>query len=265
MVRKKPHCITIAVALVVGMPPAYAEIAQYQATFQGQWNPTDHPTNYPGGAHFSTLIGGTHNNAVSFWQAGGAASIGIERMAELGSTGPLRDIIEDEIVAGPALSVIQGSGGLTATQATTLDFEVNSTHPLVTLVTMVAPSPDWFVGVTGQSLLDAQNQWIDRIEIPLYAYDAGTEDGDGFSLSNPDTDPQGVITQLHGPGVTDQFPFVNPASTQPIPPLATLTFTLIPEPSSMLLLMAAIGTLAGKMSRRLDCKVIGCGYKTIDS
>ena len=35
------------------------------------------------------------------------------------------------------------------------DVAVTTDHPRVTLVTMIAPSPDWFVGVSGLSLLDA--------------------------------------------------------------------------------------------------------------
>ena len=39
-----------------------------------------------------------------------------------------------------------------------------------------------------------------RDEVDLFPYDAGTEEGDDFSLSNPPTDPQGVITSIRGTG-----------------------------------------------------------------
>ena len=45
---------------------------------------------------------------------------------------------------------------------------------------MIGPSPDWFVGVSGRSLLDAQAQWQSRLEIDLFPYDAGTEEGTEF-------------------------------------------------------------------------------------
>ena len=79
---------------------------------------------------------------------------------------------------------------------------------------MIGPSPDWFVGISGRSLLDASDQWEPRVEIDLFPYDAGTEEGDEFSLSNPATDPQGVITSIRGTG-----PFSNE-------PMARLTFVL---------------------------------------
>lgn len=61
---------------------------------------------------------------------------------------------------------------------------------------MIAPSPDWFVGVNDLNLLDANDNWRDSIVLDLVSYDAGTENGTGLSLNNPATNPQGVITEL---------------------------------------------------------------------
>ena len=49
-------------------------------------------------------------------------------------------------------------------------------HPRVTLTTMIAPSHDWFVGVSGLALLDAAGRWLRSHEVDLYPWDAGTED-----------------------------------------------------------------------------------------
>ena len=65
---------------------------------------------------------------------------------------------------------------------------------------MIGPSPDWFVGVSGLSLLDGQGEWESLLEVDLFPYDAGTEQGTEFSLSNAATSPQGVITSLRGNG-----------------------------------------------------------------
>ena len=48
---------------------------------------------------------------------------------------------------------------------------VTTAHPLVTLV---APRLDWFVGVSGLSLLDAQGEWLLQHQVDLFPYDAGT-------------------------------------------------------------------------------------------
>ncbi|MCY3775740.1 MAG: PQQ-dependent sugar dehydrogenase, partial [Candidatus Aminicenantes bacterium] len=186
--------------------------ATYSVTFQGSWTTAVTPGGVQLGAHFTTLIGGVHNAGVTFLREGGRASAGVELMAELGGT----SILAGEVRAARpnALAVLLGSGDIRPTGSSTIDrVTVTTDHPRVTLLTMIAPSPDWFVGVSGLSLLDAQGEWPASLAVNLYPWDAGTEEGTEFSLSNPDTSPQGVITSLRGMGK-----FSNE-------PIATLTFT----------------------------------------
>src|SRR5688572_2804232 len=56
--------------------------ARYQVVFNSTWSQTTHPTNWPTGAHWSGLVGGTHNDSVHFWREGETASEGIRLMAE---------------------------------------------------------------------------------------------------------------------------------------------------------------------------------------
>ena len=187
--------------------------ATYSVTFQGTWTTTVTSGGLPSGAHFTTLIGGVHNAAVTFLSEGGMASAGVESMAELGGTGTLASEVR---AARPnALSVLQGSGGNIgpASSSTIKLVTLTTDHPRVTLLSMVAPSPDWFVGVSGLSLLDAQGDWLASRALNLYPWDAGTEEGSEFSLNNAATSPQGVITSLRGMGKFSNAP------------IATLTFT----------------------------------------
>ena len=191
---------------------AHAKSATYRVTFEGKWATAATPDGVPGGAHFSPLIGAVHNDQFTFWSEGGTASAGIESMAEVGGTNALKT---DITAAGSnAGAVIERIGNIGATATVTADFTVTTAHPLVTLLTMVAPSPDWFVGVSGLSLLDAQGDWLASHTVDLFPYDAGTEEGTGFSLNNAATSPQGTITSIKGTGK-----FSNE-------PIATLTFTL---------------------------------------
>ena len=187
--------------------------ATYTVTFQGAWNTTVTTGGVPSGAHFTTLIGGVHNASVTFLMEGGMASAGVESMAELGGTSTLAAELN---AADPnALSVLQGSdGNIGPTGASTINMVTLTTdHPRITLLSMVAPSPDWFVGVSGLSLLDAQGDWLPSRTVNLYPWDAGTEEGTEFSLTNSATSPQGTITSLRGIGK-----FSNER-------IATLTFT----------------------------------------
>jgi hypothetical protein len=65
----------------------------------------------------------------------------------------------------------------------TVEFTVNQDCPMVTVVTMIAPSPDWFVGVTGLRLYGAEG-WIEEWETELYPYDAGTDEGESYTSRN---------------------------------------------------------------------------------
>ena len=193
--------------------------AVYSVTFEGTWTRSVTPDGVPGGAHFSRLIGGVHSAAVTFLEGGQTASTGVESMAEVGGVSDLKSEVQTAIDASPqtALSVLEGDTDSIgpATAKTLGSVELTSDFPRVTLTTMVAPSPDWFVGVSGLPLLDDQGRWLRTHEVNLYPWDAGSEDGSEFSLNNLATSPQGVITSIRGTG---KF------STERI---ASLSFTLV--------------------------------------
>ena len=82
-------------------------------------------------------------------------------MAETGSKVPLSSEVESAIAAGTADSVISG-GGISVSPGTAgIRVEVSEDFPLVSLVSMIAPSPDWFVGVHDFSLR-TDGQWIGK-------------------------------------------------------------------------------------------------------
>ena len=173
------------------------EAARYTVTFQGAWTTTSTPGGVVGGAHFTTLIGAVHNGNVTFWSSGGTATPGIEAVAELGSTGTFRSEIQAK--GSDVAAVVQHSVSDGGTGSATFDISLTRDHPLLTLVSMIGPSPDWFVGVSRLSLL-LGGQWRTSHSVNLYPYDAGTEEGEEFSLSNPATSPQGTITSIRGTG-----------------------------------------------------------------
>ena len=190
------------------------ESAKYRLTFQGAWTRTATPGGVPGSAHFSPLIGAIHNDQVTYWSRGGRASPELERVAELGLAARLRALIDRDANAFAALEKTPPRGGRASA---TIEFEATRDFPLVTLVTMIAPSPDWFVGVGGLSLLDAQGEWRTNHQVDLFPYDAGTEEGTEFSLDNAATVPQGAIASIRGTGKFSDAP------------MATLSFKLLED------------------------------------
>ncbi len=165
--------------------------ATYQVTFTATWSEQTHDV-LPSNPHFSGLIGATHDSAVTLWASGELATDGIENMAEMGSKSPLDDEISALISSGNAGTTLSGGGINPSPGSVNLSFEISPNHPLVSLVSMLAPSPDWFVGVRDLSLCE-DGTWIETVEVELFVYDAGTDSGATFTAANQDTDPAEVI------------------------------------------------------------------------
>lgn len=197
--------------------PVPDPVAHYVVTFQSDWSPATHPTDWPEDAHYSGLIGGTHSSRVNFWQEGQLASLGIQLMAEKGRKSPLDQEVLAAISAGNAESVLSGDALSGSPRSVSLEFAISVNFPLVTLVTMVAPSPDWFVGVSGLSLLQ-KGQWADEAIATLFPWDAGTDSGITYAAENLESRPPTPIHRLLG------FPV---AVNGVVAPFGTMTFRRI--------------------------------------
>src|SRR5262245_52300212 len=85
-----------------------AATSRYRVMFRSTWSATTHPIDFPSTAHFSSLVGGTHNGQVTFWRDGGIATDGIKDMAERGLTSTLSTEIGAAISARTAEHVFTG-------------------------------------------------------------------------------------------------------------------------------------------------------------
>ena len=79
-----------------------------------------------------------------------------------------------------------------------IEVEVTKDFPLVSLVSMLAPSPDWFTGIKKVFLCNTSSGlWLDSWTIDmLHPWDAGTDDGATFDAANAATIPPGFITMI---------------------------------------------------------------------
>lgn len=183
--------------------PSYR--VRYRVTFEADWSSSTHPTDFPSGAHFSPLIGLTHRVEAIIWQSGQSASDGIEQMAETGATGILNNELTNIINNGDAEFLLLGQGIRQSPGSTSFEFEISQAFPLVSLASMIAPSPDWFVGINSLSLRQ-DGQWIDQLSIDLRAYDSGTDSGLTFVSSNADTNPAQAISRIIESPFVDSTP-----------------------------------------------------------
>ena len=182
-----------------------ASNATYKVTFEFNWNNQDFPIDYPSNAHFSKLIGWSHASTNRFFLIETMASEGIKDMAELGATATLENEINEKINNGDGLDFVIGENLNGGVGEITVDILVNKENSSVTLATMIAPSPDWYVGVVHINLFE-NGEFIDEKIVDGLIYDAGTDSGTSFASNNAETNPKqpiSLITNLPlGNGIT---------------------------------------------------------------
>ena len=166
------------------------EPTTYTVTLDATWSAATHPEAFPPNPHFSPLVGAAHGAGTGLWSVGEAASDGVRDMAERGVTGTLRA----EVEALPAARYAEGGGVATSPGTAALALTVDAERPLATVVSMLAPSPDWFVGVDGLDLRDGDG-WHDRVTVSLVVYDAGTDDGAAYTAANAPATPRAPIAE----------------------------------------------------------------------
>jgi Spondin_N len=169
--------------------------ATYQIRFESDWSANTHPGAYPANAHYSALTGASHKHGTRLWFPGMLATPGIESMAETGGTGVLTSEIQSLMAAGFAASVINGSGAVSPGTATINSVVVGEDFPEISLVTMLAPSPDWFTGVHGVSMI-ADAQWRPTLSVDLFPYDSGTDNGLTFTALDIEAVPHTPIIRV---------------------------------------------------------------------
>lgn len=103
-------------------------------------------------------------------------------------------------------------------------FSAKDMYSKVSLISMLAPSPDWFVGVDSYDLCGADGKWKESGMMDLPAWDAGTDSGMKFASADSSTMPYDVITQITSSSDTEIRDDANK-------PFAKVTFTLRSAPT----------------------------------
>lgn len=176
-------------------PHACEGTAVYTAEFKSSWTAATHPTDFPEKAHYSSLIGATHDSENPIWALGEKASPGIKDVAEKGLNAKLIKEVNWAVKIDEAGALIHGADLKESSGVISVDFEADNEFSQLSLLTMIAPSPDWFVGISGLNLCE-RGTWLARKSIVLDSYDAGTDSGASYTAEDLPTVPQGVITVL---------------------------------------------------------------------
>lgn len=181
-------------------------VANYDISVTTIWNVSDH-TSVPGNAHWSPLAGATHKNANTVLEFGVTAPLtnGIKNIAETGNTTAFNSEINTLISSGEADQFLrQGFSPFAGNNSSSSlnSISVSEDFPLITLVSMVAPSPDWFIAVNSENLRSGNtavnNGWRDTFTMDVFAYDSGTDSGTDYTSGNSATSPRDPISMVSG-------------------------------------------------------------------
>lgn len=197
-----------------------SETACYQVNLVGNWTTNDHGT-LPDNAHFTTPVFIVHDGDYQLFKAAESyASAGLESLAETGNTLAL----VNEISGNADVARSEPFSDFRAPTSSAVDhIKVSKDFPRLSMASMIAPTPDWFIGLAGVSMIDEQSEFVSDVSMNVGAYDAGTEEGVAFSLDNLDAIPHVQVERI----TTATSPFTSTSTTEISPSLATITLTKV--------------------------------------
>jgi len=177
--------------------------ADYKVVVKSTWTAATHPFEYPEagvltGPHFSGLIGTAHNANYSIFAEGTPPTPGLEHLSEEGKHTPLDQEIQAAVAAGNAGMLVETDALRNFNDSLIAVIHVDSLHPLVSLVMMVAPSPDWFTGISSVNMME-NGQWAATRTFDLIGWDSGGDDGTTYKAPDMDTNPKKPTSRANTP------------------------------------------------------------------
>jgi len=161
-----------------------------------------------------------HSKDTFLWKEGSLATPGLEDVAEIGNGTKMAAEIDAIIQKNKALYQFTATAP-PVTGSTDLTVNLSTAFPCVSFASMIAPSPDWFMGISNVNFIE-NNMWVDSLVLQVRVYDAGTEEGDVFGYNNPSTVPQQLVMIL-----TPAKGSVLANGNSSIPAIATVRFKKI--------------------------------------
>ncbi|WAR07116.1 SPON1-like protein [Mya arenaria] len=206
--------------------------ARYKMVFEGLWSRQTHPKDFPSGKdayllHWSNIVGASHTEDYHIWKYGGYAERGVREVCEYGYSSVLEQDMKQN--SDKIYTVIKTSPmWRDVTKTREAVFKVNQKAHMLSLITMVGPSPDWCIGIPSVSVCQANCTWADKMEVELYPWDAGTDDG--IKYINPRKFPTKPPERIHR--ITNMWPKHQDSpfyQTAPVKPMARVTLTKLKE------------------------------------
>ena len=175
-----------------------ADEAVYEVIFRSNWSPATHIGWWVSGAHLSPFVTWSHSEQGigKIFRENGISTPGMEDMAETGATKKLFSELDENKTKGFIYNFQQGRV-IFVPGENNVRIAVSKAYPYITSVSMIAPSPDWFIAIENVELFKNGN-WVESLTLVPGNYDAGTDSGTEFESDNLDTNPKELITKLRG-------------------------------------------------------------------
>lgn len=174
----------------------------YEVEFVSTWSQGTHPTDFPSNAHMSPLIGISHTSGYEHYKIGEISSAGVKSVAETGNTSAIESEFNSLKSSGVVLDIVKGEVFDSPGTSEKAYIGVDPEHAHVTVMSMIAPSPDWFVAVK-TSLKDASGSWVENLCIRVNTYDGGTDTGTTFTSADMPISPYDPIELLRDGPLTE--------------------------------------------------------------
>ena len=153
-------------------------------------------SNLTHGIYFTPLLIAAHSDSTALYEAGTAASPELQAMAE---GGDVSGLVADLDSIG-AVSVANPAAGLLGPASTTSAFDIDTGEmAYLSIVTMLLPTNDGFVGLDGWSIPSEAGTYT----LWLNAYDAGTEANDELVTGGGAPGMAGIPANPGGNGGSD--------------------------------------------------------------
>jgi len=208
------------------------EEAKYEIMFQGLWSKETHPRDFPTSEwllHFSDLIGASHDVNYRVWEPGRHASKGLTEVAKWGSPRVLESELKAESRHIRTIIKARGLWHPNVQGKTFAIFRTDSRNHLVSVVSMLGPSPDWIVGASALEMCLANCTWLDYKELYLYPWDAGVDSGISYESPDKQTLPSQPIKRITTQDPLDENNPFYKAGGGPMKPLAKLVIQKLRE------------------------------------
>lgn len=163
---------------------------RYYCTFRGKWSGERHPKDFPKSPSWSAPTIVSHSKDWRMWTGTETVTAGVEYLAEQGF--PTIMYNEFQNAGFETLHMIVGERMFNTTESQELPpINVTYTHPFLSAMTKITPSPDWFVGFSDLRTISYDTEtYYNRIVVKSYVWDAGTDEGEAYHSFDRDLDPQ---------------------------------------------------------------------------